>query len=67
MIAHVTDTVAHELVIMLGDAHVYMNHTEALEVVVGREPRAFPKVRYGYFLFTVGCIIQLSIHPLSFN
>jgi len=46
MIAHVTGTLPHELIIQLGDAHVYKDHVEALEVQLKREPRAFPKLRW---------------------
>ncbi|KAF9465793.1 thymidylate synthase/dCMP hydroxymethylase domain-containing protein [Collybia nuda] len=44
MIAHVTDTEAEELVIQLGDAHVYRDHVEALEEQLVRVPRKFPKL-----------------------
>ncbi|KAF6757853.1 thymidylate synthase/dCMP hydroxymethylase domain-containing protein [Ephemerocybe angulata] len=43
MIARVTDTDAHELIIQLGDAHVYKDHVEALEEQLKRELRPFPK------------------------
>lgn len=46
MVAHVTGTTAHELIIQLGDAHVYKDHIEALEVQLQREPRPFPKLRW---------------------
>lgn len=46
MVAHVTDTDAHELVIQLGDAHVYRDHVDALKVQLEREPRPFPKLRW---------------------
>ena len=46
MIAHVTETEPHELVIQLGDAHVYRDHVEALEKQLTREPRRFPKLRW---------------------
>lgn len=46
MIAKVTDTVAHELIMQLGDAHVYRDHVEALQVQLEREPRPFPKLRW---------------------
>jgi thymidylate synthase len=46
MIAHVTDTEPHELIIQLGDAHVYKDHIEALEVQLTREPRPFPKLQW---------------------
>ncbi|KAI0703277.1 thymidylate synthase [Earliella scabrosa] len=46
MVAHVTDTDAHELIIQLGDAHVYRDHVDALRVQLEREPRPFPKLRW---------------------
>ena len=46
MVAHITDTEAHELIIQLGDAHVYRDHVDALRTQLGREPRPFPKVRW---------------------
>ncbi|KAI4523994.1 thymidylate synthase [Schizophyllum commune Loenen D] len=47
MIARVTGTDAHELIIQLGDAHVYRDHVEALKTQLQRDPRAFPKLRWG--------------------
>ena len=46
MVAHVTDTEPKELVIQLGDAHVYRDHVDALKVQLEREPRPFPKLRF---------------------
>ena len=46
MIARVTDTVAHQLVIQLGDAHVYRDHVDALTVQLTRQPRTFPTLRW---------------------
>ncbi|VDC03327.1 unnamed protein product [Peniophora sp. CBMAI 1063] len=46
MIAQVTDTIPHELIIQLGDAHVYRDHVEALEVQLQREPRPFPTIKF---------------------
>ncbi|TFK53845.1 thymidylate synthase [Heliocybe sulcata] len=46
MVAHVTGTDAHELVIQLGDAHVYKDHVHALKVQLERVPREFPKIRF---------------------
>ena len=46
MMAKVTDTEAHELIIQLGDAHVYKDHVDALRVQLEREPRPFPKLRF---------------------
>lgn len=44
MIARVTDCDAHELIMQLGDAHVYADHVDALKVQLERDPRAFPKL-----------------------
>lgn len=46
MVAHVTDTEPHELIIQLGDAHVYKDHVEALEAQLKRGPRTFPKLKW---------------------
>jgi len=46
MVAQVTGTKPHELIIQLGDAHVYRDHVDALETQLHREPRLFPKVKF---------------------
>ena len=46
MMARVTGTEAHELIMQLGDAHVYKDHIDALQVQITREPRPFPKLRW---------------------
>jgi thymidylate synthase len=46
MIARVTGTEAKQLVIQLGDAHVYRDHIGALEEQLKREPRPFPKLKW---------------------
>ena len=46
MIAKVTNTEPHELIIQLGDAHVYRDHVDALKVQLERKPRPFPKLRW---------------------
>ncbi|EJF58175.1 thymidylate synthase [Dichomitus squalens] len=46
MVAHVTRTEPHELIIQLGDAHVYRDHIDALRTQLEREPRPFPKLRW---------------------
>ncbi|KAF8913778.1 thymidylate synthase/dCMP hydroxymethylase domain-containing protein [Gymnopilus junonius] len=46
MIARVTGTEAKELIIQLGDAHVYRDHVDALEEQLKREPKPFPKLRW---------------------
>jgi dihydrofolate reductase/thymidylate synthase len=44
MIAQVVGLEAGEFVHVLGDAHVYCNHVDALKEQVTREPRPFPKL-----------------------
>ncbi|BGP43616.1 Thymidylate synthase [Rhodotorula kratochvilovae] len=43
MIALVTDTVPHEFILQLGDAHVYLDHVEPLQTQLARSPFAFPE------------------------
>ncbi len=45
MIAHVTNLKPGEFIHVIGDAHVYLNHVEALKKQLVREPRPFPKLR----------------------
>jgi thymidylate synthase len=45
MLAHVCDLVPGEFVHTMGDAHVYLDHVEALKVQLEREPRAFPELQ----------------------
>ncbi|KAI1876866.1 uncharacterized protein JN550_000938 [Neoarthrinium moseri] len=42
MIAHVCELVPGSLTHVMGDAHVYVDHVDALKVQVEREPREFP-------------------------
>lgn len=44
LIAHVTGLRAAEFVHVIGDAHVYLNHVDALREQLERSPRPFPKL-----------------------
>ncbi|KAH8900191.1 thymidylate synthase [Thozetella sp. PMI_491] len=44
MIAHVCDLVPGSLTHVMGDAHVYLDHEEALKIQLEREPREFPEL-----------------------
>ena len=44
MVAQVTGRYAKEFIHVMGDAHVYSNHIEQLELQVSREPKALPKL-----------------------
>ncbi len=45
MIAHVCNLELGEFIHVMGDTHVYLNHIDALQVQLEREPRPFPKLR----------------------
>jgi thymidylate synthase len=45
MLAQVTGTTAHELVLTLNDAHIYEAHVSAVETQLSRTPHAPPHVR----------------------
>lgn len=59
MIAHVCGLDPGDFVHTMGDAHVYVDHVEALKVQLGREPRAFPRVRIKR---EVGCGIDEFVY-----
>jgi thymidylate synthase len=42
MMAQVTDLVPGELIISLGDTHIYRNHFEQVRLQLTREPRPLP-------------------------
>lgn len=46
MIAHVTGLRARELTIVLGDAHVYLDHFEPLKEQLKRDPYPFPTLKF---------------------
>jgi thymidylate synthase len=44
MIAHVCELVPGSLTHVMGDAHVYLDHVDALKTQLEREPRPFPEL-----------------------
>lgn len=44
MIAHIVDMDCGEFVHTMGDAHVYLDHVDALKTQLQRTPRSFPKL-----------------------
>ncbi|KAK8081264.1 thymidylate synthase [Apiospora saccharicola] len=46
MLAHVCDLVPGSLTHVMGDAHVYVDHVDALRTQLEREPRDFPPPRH---------------------
>lgn len=46
MLAHVCDMEAAEFIHTMGDAHVYLDHVEALQAQMQRDPLPFPQIRF---------------------
>ena len=44
MVAQVTGRKPGEFIHTIGDAHIYLNHVDALKQQLTRPPRAFPKL-----------------------
>ena len=45
MVAHVTGLEVGEFVHTIGDAHIYLNHLEQINLQLSREPRELPKMK----------------------
>jgi thymidylate synthase len=45
MVAQVTDLAPGELILTLGDAHLYNNHLECARSQLARAPRALPRLQ----------------------
>ncbi|VDN58641.1 unnamed protein product [Dracunculus medinensis] len=67
MIAHVCDLKAGFLHHVLGDAHVYINHIDALKEQLKREPRRFPTIRFQKEVNTIDEFTTESIILENYN
>jgi thymidylate synthase len=45
MLAHVCDLIPGSLTHVMGDAHIYLDHVDALRIQLEREPRTFPELK----------------------
>jgi len=70
MTAQVTGLEAGEFVHTLGDAHIYMNHTEQVKIQLAREPRKLPEMKLNKnvnnifdFKFEDFTLINYDPHP----
>lgn len=61
IVAHMTDTTPGDFIHTLGDAHVYKDHVEPLQVQITREPRPFPKMRIKRSPEEIGKIENLTV------
>ncbi len=71
MVAQVTDLEPGEFVHTMGDAHIYLNHLEQVDLQLTRKPKTLPKIKLNkkiksLFDFTAGDIelIDYEPHPL---
>lgn len=48
ILAHVTGMRPGELIITMGDAHIYSNHVDAMRRQLALDPRAFPRLTIGF-------------------
>ncbi len=44
MVAQACDLLPGEFIHTIGDAHVYLNHVDALKIQIERTPKPFPKL-----------------------
>ena len=68
LVAHATGLTAKALTISMGDAHVYLNHVDALKVQLAREPQPFPMLklnaeRTSLVAFTADDITLIDYRP----
>jgi thymidylate synthase len=56
MIAYLVGMTPRTLTIMIGDAHVYVNHVEQCKTMIARKPYAFPKLEFMREAEQIECI-----------
>lgn len=63
MLAHVCNLRAKEFIYTLGDAHIYLNHVDQLEMQITREPRAFPRLKIQRTVPTIDdfCLVDFKL------
>lgn len=64
MVAHVCERPAGDLIILMGDCHIYSNHVEALRQQITRVPRDFPTLS---ITRKVGSIDGFTMDDFSLN
>jgi thymidylate synthase len=67
MVAQVTGLVAGDLIFSIGDAHIYANHIEHVELQISREPRQLPAIYTTNFSNDIFSFKYEDFHLLGYN
>jgi thymidylate synthase len=67
MIAHVCGLEANELIVSIGDAHMYNTHITALQQQVLRDPVPFPKLIFNFQRDSIDDFIIDDFHLEGYN
>lgn len=67
MVAHVTNLRAHELVHVIGDAHVYETHVGPLMQQLAREPLDFPSIRFARHVSDIDEFVAEDIELIGYH
>lgn len=67
MVAQVTNLEANELIISLGDAHLYLNHLEQAQILLEREERPLPTLQLNPNIKNIFDFQYSDIELLNYN
>ncbi|KAI3477910.1 hypothetical protein L1887_60217 [Cichorium endivia] len=67
MVAKVTDCEPKELILSMGDAHVYKDHIEPLKVQLERQPLPFPKLNFKRHITDIDDFTYDDFEVLGYN
>ena len=62
MIAQVTNTIAKECIITLGDVHIYHDHFDAVKTQLAREPKSLPTLKLNEKITDIN---KFTMHDIS--
>ena len=67
LVAHVTGRKPGELVHTIGDAHIYLNHVDALKEQLKRKPRDFPTLKINPEKKDIDDIVYDDLEVIGYN
>lgn len=67
LVAHVTGLKPGEFVHTIGDAHIYLNHVEALKQQLQREPRDFPTLKINPAKTDIDDFVYDDLEVIGYN